>query len=305
MQTPQTQDCSAPLPLQTVPLLEFLWLEVTKRCNLACQHCYVQSSPSAELTGTMTEQDWIGLIGEARDVGCKGVQFIGGEPLLHPSFQTLLRAAHASGMDVEVFTNATFLKEDVADLFRELGTRVAVSVYAEDADTHDRVTMRSGSHAATEKGIRNLVDRGVKVRVGVIEQGENADRIDQALAYVRSLGVTEVGVDHVRAVGRGERDGSTGWKEDPMAALCGQCYKGRLAVDINGDSFPCVFGRAFPTGNVHAGLRPILEGLPLSSFSAEMIARQPKVDDDSCDPKEICRPNCHPGYCQPKCAPNH
>ena len=39
-----------------------------------------------------------------------------------------------------------------------------------------------------------------------------------------------------------------------MTALCGHCYKGRLAVDINGDAFPCVFARAFPVGNVREGL---------------------------------------------------
>lgn len=284
--------------------LRFLWLEITKRCNLACRHCYADSSPKAELLGSMTEQDWIRLIHEARAAGCEDVQFIGGEPLVHPSFPLLLRTAHATGMGVEVFTNATLIEDDTVDLFHALGTHVAVSVYAEDAEVHDRVTARTGSHAKTKRGICRLVDRGVDLRVGIIEQGVNADQIARTEGFVRSLGVANVGIDHIRAVGRGERDGSTGWKADPMASLCGQCHKGRLAVDINGDAFPCVLGRAFPVGNVREGLANVLDGMALGRFRHDQKQHLglPKVSDD-CVP-DNCRPSCYPSQCRPDCGPN-
>lgn len=277
--------------------LRFLWLEITKRCNLGCRHCYTRSSPTSELLGTMSEADWIRVIHEARAVGCQHMQFIGGEPLVHPSFPILLRAAHAAGMNVEVFTNATLLEDDTADLFQTLGTHVAVSVYAEDALTHDRVTARLGSHQKTKEGICRLVDRGVDLRVGIIEQAENAGRIDEATQFVRSLGVERVGVDHIRAVGRGDRGGSTGFKADPLAALCGQCHKGRLAIDVHGDAFPCVFGRAFPVGNVKGGLAELLRAGPIESFRSkqqEYLERNPL---QICSP---CRPGCDPNTnCSP------
>src|SRR5208283_2388709 len=30
--------------------LDFLWLELTSRCNLQCVHCYAESGPSSALT---------------------------------------------------------------------------------------------------------------------------------------------------------------------------------------------------------------------------------------------------------------
>jgi len=62
--------------------LEFLWLEVTSRCNLFCIHCYVGSSPTTMDSGKMTYSDWIRVMREAHAFGCRKLQFIGGEPFL-------------------------------------------------------------------------------------------------------------------------------------------------------------------------------------------------------------------------------
>jgi hypothetical protein len=32
----------------------FLWLEITAKCNLLCEHCYADSGPQADLYGNMT-----------------------------------------------------------------------------------------------------------------------------------------------------------------------------------------------------------------------------------------------------------
>ena len=69
--------------------VSFLWLEVTSKCNLYCVHCYADSGPSAmgDRVGTTR---WLSLIDEAAALGIKAVQFIGGEPLLHPDIVPLI-----------------------------------------------------------------------------------------------------------------------------------------------------------------------------------------------------------------------
>jgi MoaA/NifB/PqqE/SkfB family radical SAM enzyme len=58
----------------------------------------------------MTTADWIRVLQEGRDENCKSVQFIGGEPLLHPDLELLMRTAKSlSYENVEVFTNGTLL----------------------------------------------------------------------------------------------------------------------------------------------------------------------------------------------------
>ncbi|MBO0880190.1 MAG: radical SAM protein [Mycobacterium sp.] len=61
----------------------FLWLEITGRCQLACVHCYADSGP-AGTHGSMRRADWLRVMDQAARMGVRMVQFIGGEPTLHP-----------------------------------------------------------------------------------------------------------------------------------------------------------------------------------------------------------------------------
>src|ERR1044071_881730 len=121
--------------------LDFLWLEITPRCNLNCVHCYAESDMSRALHGKLKLQDWLSLIRQAAQLGCKKVQFIGGEPTLHPDLCEMIREANRLGFQIiEVYTNGTHFTKPLKQVFKDNGVSLAFSVYAADADTHDLVT---------------------------------------------------------------------------------------------------------------------------------------------------------------------
>jgi len=90
----------------TLPV-EFLALSITGRCQLACSHCFASSGPDGT-HGTMTTDDWERLLCEAAVMGVRRVQFIGGEPTLHPGLVRLVRHAVGSGLRVEVACGPDF-----------------------------------------------------------------------------------------------------------------------------------------------------------------------------------------------------
>ena len=102
--------------------LDFLWLELTNRCNLRCVHCYSDSHPGSGHRDVLTTQDYENTIRQAFELGCRRLQFIGGEPQLHRDFLPLLKTAMDTGFAfVEVFSNLTMLPDDTvryADLCR-------------------------------------------------------------------------------------------------------------------------------------------------------------------------------------------
>ena len=49
---------------RTSSALRFLWLEITGKCQLACEHCYAESGPKGT-NGVMTVEDWQRVIDEA------------------------------------------------------------------------------------------------------------------------------------------------------------------------------------------------------------------------------------------------
>ncbi len=130
--------------------LELIWLELTGRCNLECVHCYADAGPGRPLDEGMQLRDWQRALSDAALLGCRRVQFIGGEPTLHPGLPTLIEQAHQLGFEqICVFTNGMHLSETHKELFRRYQVQLAVSVYGSRAEVHDSITQHRGSFAKT------------------------------------------------------------------------------------------------------------------------------------------------------------
>lgn len=273
--------------------LGFLWLEITGRCQLSCQHCYADSGPTGS-HGSMTTDDWCRVIDEAAELGVGSVQFIGGEPTLHPDLAELVRCAAGHGLDVEVFTNLVRISDRLWDAFVEHGVRLATSYYSDRREQHEAVTGRVGSASRTTDNIAGAVRRGIPLRVGIIDLHDD-QRVEQAAERLRSMGVTQIGMDRLRQVGRGD----AGRAGPSLDQLCGTCAGPVLAIGPEGDAWPCVFSRWLPVGNVlRSSLAEIVAGAALAGTRADIAAA--KVTSADCQPE--CWPSCQPS-CNPMCLP--
>ena len=296
---------------QTVSMtdLRFLWLEITGKCNLFCTHCYADSGPQADLYGNMAYEDWTRLIDEAAELGCRQIQFIGGEPTMHPRLDDLVdRANHRGFVFIEVFTNATRLGEELMGCFQRNQVHVATSFYSDDPAIHEQVTQGEGSWQRTVDGIERVVAAGLPIRVGVIETERNTGHAPRAIDFLKGLGVREFRVDRKRGVGRGDLV-QLGGQAERFEELCGHCWKGRLCVTSSGDAFPCVFSRATSLGDARCGLAGILLSAKLAAFRQKVRAIHDHAPDDCgpypCPPDGPCDPHggCPPTTCTPNCSP--
>ena len=76
--------------------------ELTHRCNLRCQHCYiVRNNKKAELT----YKEICRVIDEVRKEGCLWLCLTGGEPLLREDFLDIYSYAYKKGFIITIFTN--------------------------------------------------------------------------------------------------------------------------------------------------------------------------------------------------------
>jgi MoaA/NifB/PqqE/SkfB family radical SAM enzyme len=303
--------------------LRFLWLEITAKCNLFCSHCYADSGPQGDLYGDMSYGDWARVIDEAAELGCRALQFIGGEPTMHPRLDDLVDHANHRGFDfIEVFTNATRVGKDLIGCFQRGGVHVATSFYSDDPAVHEQITQGKGSWQRTVHGIETVLAAGLPIRVGVIETERNAGHGPRAIEFLKGLGVQEVRMDRERGVGRGKLV-RLGCEGERYEELCGECWKARLCVTSGGDVFPCVFSRATRLGDVRSGLSGILESAKLADFGRKLRSihecsapapteQRPGDHPESygrmqncspctppCLPQCPMRPGCHPESCGP------
>src|SRR5690606_35962982 len=118
----------------------------------------------------MTTTDWLRVLDQAAALGVEMVQFIGGEPTLHPDLPRLVEHAPHHGLAVEVFTNLVHVTAELWELFSRPGVSLATSYYSDDPAEHAGITGRP-SHLRTKANIAEAIRRGIPLRVGVIDLG--------------------------------------------------------------------------------------------------------------------------------------
>jgi len=264
-------------------VLDFLWMELTNRCNLTCAHCYAQSSPHSKDINPLSLTEQISVLVEGRDLGCKNVQFIGGEPTLNKNLHLLVSKARLLGYDVvEVFTNLTHLSNDLLQCFVENKANVATSVYSSSADTHDAVTGVRGSFKRTIANLRKLVAHGVGIRVSIIEMAQNTGEGEKTTFFLREdMGINDVKIDKVRSFGRASDKGES------VGGLCGFCAQGTLCIGPDGVVTPCIMSKMLPVGSVRTGR---LQEIALS----ERLGRVRIEIRDAVQASSVATENCNP-----------
>lgn len=295
--------------------LRFVWLELTSRCNLRCIHCYAESGPQPLTRDLLTAKEYFSFISSASILGCRQLQFIGGESTIVPELPDLIVHARASGYEfVEVFTNATRITNQLITCFIENNVAVATSFYSDKNELHDAITRTPGSHQRTANTIKRLVDAGLSVRAGIILMKENSDCVEKTIAYLNSLGVRNVGIDRVRFIGRGRSLAADSHTSAAIMELCGSCWRGSVCIFPDGKVAPCIMARYWPIGSV---LQQELDELVQSQALRDIRRRiyqevwLPRLQNNekryglihsnpNCGPD--CNPNCSPN-CVPTCAP--
>jgi MoaA/NifB/PqqE/SkfB family radical SAM enzyme len=311
--------------------LKFLWLELTNRCNLQCVHCYSESSPHSGERDLLTTQDYESIMSQAYALGCRMIQFIGGEPQLHPDFLHLLIKAKTIGFEfIEVFTNLTRLRDDTLRYAADNGIRFATSVYSDESAAHEAITKVRGSHARTIKNLTKLISNGIETRTATVVINQDKPAVERTKRFLLDLGVPHVKASEVREFGRGEEILS---QRARLSGLCGHCWSGKLCVAPDGAAYPCVMARQWPVGNViDTPLAEIIRGesletmrkiifetvwLPKTARRGNVMAPEDSTPDSPNVPGEEPgtgepyepKPAEEPGECEPEpiviCDPTH
>jgi len=143
--------------------------EVTHRCNLGCEHCYLTEGPVGRPRPVRQELslEEIGpVLDQLAEAGCLFLTFSGGEVFMRRDFLQIVAHARSRGFSVTVFTTGTLLTpERAAELADLHPLSVEVSIYSARPEIHDRVTRIPGSHARSLRALRLLKEHGVIILI--------------------------------------------------------------------------------------------------------------------------------------------
>jgi radical SAM protein with 4Fe4S-binding SPASM domain len=197
-------------------------IALTYRCNNRCSFCYVgdtgAESPEARQPGKERRRARPGGEPRAEELttsrvmpaaeelttarvkkiirifkyraGIPFFSFTGGEPLLRPDLERLIRYAVRLGLRVNLITNGTLADRRRARALRKSGlTTAQVSVESPLPDIHDTLTGIPGSFSKTIEGIRNLTAAGISVQTNTTLNRINARSIEGLPGFLKQLGI--------------------------------------------------------------------------------------------------------------------
>jgi MoaA/NifB/PqqE/SkfB family radical SAM enzyme len=136
----------------------YLQVHPSRRCNLRCRHCYTSSGPDER--AALPVHVLTGAVADAAELGYGELSVSGGEPLLYPGLEELLRAAREHGMATTVTTNGMALSPRRAQRLRPLVDLVAISIDGIPA-SHDAMRDRPGAFATTAARLPALREAGI------------------------------------------------------------------------------------------------------------------------------------------------
>jgi radical SAM protein with 4Fe4S-binding SPASM domain len=160
---------------------------LTYRCNLACEHCYLDAGPKP-LVGTenFADRSELGtdecfrVIDDIAGFAPECLTILtGGEPLLRRDILEIVRRAAERGLWVVVGTNGVRITENVAQRLAEAGARgLSLSLDSLDPDRHDRFRMVRGAWQNTVEGAEILNRTGLPFIVQTTAGSHNLGELE-------------------------------------------------------------------------------------------------------------------------------
>lgn len=209
---------------------------LTRRCNLACAHCYIAAGDWHSGEDDLTTAECQRITDEILAVN-PGAMFVlsGGEPLLREDLEAIARHATEGGATVVVGTNGTLLTDARLRSLAGAGVRgFAVSVDSLDPTYHDRFRHGTGALEETVAAVDRIRDRGLDFIVQMTVTRGNRSELSDLADWAAGRGAVAFNVYFLVATGRG--DGMRGLEpagnEEVLTELLQleQRYRGRMMV---------------------------------------------------------------------------
>lgn len=246
------------------------WVEITRRCNLTCPHCFAEGGDARATE--MTTSRILRLLDEWAEMGVFSVVITGGEPSVHRDFLRIVNHAWELGFVVGIASNAVPLTSRVlAEIPQD---DVIISVSLDGIHEQGKYRGESDFSFVTRK-LLEIRDRGFNTSIMTTTTHNNARDLHTIINWAVDNDISLRSVPFV-PMGRGSRYRDLAnttadvelaaefwiaeeqWErvKDPQLGLCAgkvfnflytmvfamrRCMSGRgiAYVDSGGDVWPC------------------------------------------------------------------
>jgi radical SAM protein with 4Fe4S-binding SPASM domain len=257
------------------PSLRYLELQLTRRCNLSCRHCYL-GPPSPE---ELCLADALAIARQFEAMGGLRLIISGGEPLLHPSLREFIEETGGMKLRRIILSNGTLVHKGNAPWLKVEEIQFSLDGWEEGHD----LLRGKGSFKRVIAGIEAARGEGIPVSIATMVHRGNLDEFDRLRSFAGEIGAVEWGIDIPCPAGTLVKNRELTVPYESAAPLMEHAFGGGyhgssdgfacgrhlMTVMPDGKAVKCGFYGDRPLGDAREGLLECwlrLEHIPLSEL---------------------------------------
>jgi radical SAM protein with 4Fe4S-binding SPASM domain len=225
-------------------------IEITKRCNLRCKHCFTENAASD------TRKELIeSLVPDLQSLGVVEVDLNGGEPFLHPDIAKILSSISGKFKTV-LFSNGLCIDEEKIELIQKYHVaRVNISLDG-FRESHDYLR-GNGTYNKTVEVIKNLTSKGILVQLNTMVFSRNIGDLENFIQYSQTeLGVCGVRVANIYPLGNALSHSDLLEDNKSTREIYEKYLRESMQGPVTGKHLPCAAGVTQLFLNVHGQIYP-------------------------------------------------
>jgi Fe-coproporphyrin III synthase len=176
----------------------------TRKCNLACIHCY-SNSANKEYEGELTTEEAKKMILDLEEFSVPVLLFSGGEPLIRQDLFEINDFARKHNIRSVISTNGTLITKEVAKKIKDSNfDYIGISLDGIGL-RNDKFRGKKGAFDMALSGIRNLVEVKQKVGLRFTITAHNYSDLKDIFRLVEDEAIDRVCFYHLVYSGRGSK----------------------------------------------------------------------------------------------------
>lgn len=185
---------------ESIAILQF---QYDYACNFRCQHCCITKLQGKKQKRFFTISDVKELSRQADEMGLAHIVITGGEPLVFPDFEDVLKAIDPQKFYITSDTNGWFLDEKRAKHLKNIGLdKIQLSLDSLSAAEHDAFRRKPGSHERAMRALDASLNAGLNTILATVvtKQRVRSQEFIDFLEFAKGKGVP-VFVTYAKPVG--------------------------------------------------------------------------------------------------------
>jgi len=189
---------------ESIAILQF---QYDYKCNFHCQHCDITGlRDNKKKKRFFTPNDVKELSRQADEMGLAHIVITGGEPLVFPDFDDIVKAIDPLKFYITSDTNGWFLDEKKTNHLKNIGVdKIQLSLDSLSATEHDEFRHKPGSYERCMRAIDAALDTGLNIIIQTVvtKQRIRSQEFIEFLEFLNGKGIG-VFVTYAKPVGEWE-----------------------------------------------------------------------------------------------------